>query len=122
VHAATRALSAEALAPLQRTPRERALLDQAARELLLAQSSDFPFILRAGTVVDYAQGRVRTHLMRFWTLLDAAHGHPVDERVVQDAFSADILFPDLEFRAFAPRPGLPGKARHPSGVEPNVKR
>ena len=29
-------------------------LNQAARELLLAQSSDWPFIMKTGTVVEYA--------------------------------------------------------------------
>src|SRR6185295_17478663 len=52
-------------APLQ----ERAL-KQAARELLLAQSSDWPFILRTGTSPDYARKRVKDHLFRFIALHD----------------------------------------------------
>ena len=45
-------------------------LRQAARELLLAQASDWPFILRAGTSPDYARRRVKDHLLRFLTLHD----------------------------------------------------
>jgi predicted glycosyl hydrolase (DUF1957 family) len=43
-------------------------LRQAARELLLAQASDWPFILRAGTSPDYARRRVKDHLLRFIAL------------------------------------------------------
>ncbi len=103
VHRATPALSAEAGAPAARPARVRRLLDQAARELLLAQSSDFPFILRAGTVVDYARTRVRTHLQRFWALLQTAQGGPGDGALVAAAFAEDVLFPALDFRVFAPR-------------------
>ena len=47
--------------------KERAL-KQAARELLLAQASDWPFILRTGTSPDYARKRVKDHLLRFIAL------------------------------------------------------
>ena len=46
---------------------ERAL-KQAARELLLAQSSDWAFILRSGTSPEYARKRVKDHLLRFLRL------------------------------------------------------
>ena len=52
-------------------------LRQAARELLLAQASDWPFILRAGTSPDYARRRVKDHLLRFIALHDQL---TVDER------------------------------------------
>jgi len=38
-------------------------LNQAARELLLAQSSDWAFIMRTGTMVPYAVRRTRSHLI-----------------------------------------------------------
>ncbi|HWP86577.1 MAG TPA: 1,4-alpha-glucan branching protein domain-containing protein, partial [Burkholderiales bacterium] len=43
-------------------------LQQAARELLLAQSSDWPFIIHTGTSPGYARQRVETHLARFNSL------------------------------------------------------
>ncbi len=52
----------------------RDLLNQAARELLLAQSSDWSFILRAGTTTDLARERIHRHLNRFWRLLAAVDG------------------------------------------------
>ena len=47
------------------------LLSQAAREFLLAQSSDWSFILRAGTTTELARERIQTHLNRFWTIMKA---------------------------------------------------
>ncbi|MEA5471316.1 1,4-alpha-glucan branching protein domain-containing protein, partial [Spirulina sp. 06S082] len=44
---------------------EKKALNQAARELLLAQSSDWAFIMRTGTMVSYATRRTKSHLMRF---------------------------------------------------------
>jgi len=49
---------------------ERRLLDQAARQLLLAQSSDWAFILDSGTVPGYAEERLKGHLECFHRLLD----------------------------------------------------
>jgi 1,4-alpha-glucan branching enzyme len=39
-------------------------LDQVIRELLLLQSSDWPFILKTGTATGYAQARIRSHVHR----------------------------------------------------------
>ena len=44
------------------------LLSQASREILLAQSSDWSFILRAGTTVDLAKTRINRHFF-LWILL-----------------------------------------------------
>ncbi|MCB9554877.1 MAG: DUF1957 domain-containing protein [Deltaproteobacteria bacterium] len=43
----------------------RPLAAQAARELLLAQASDWAFIIKSNTVVEYAVTRTRNHLARF---------------------------------------------------------
>ena len=44
-------------------------LKQAARELLLSESSDLGFILRAGTTTELAKERIDRHLSRFWKLI-----------------------------------------------------
>ncbi len=117
VHRATEALVRVAKGTPTPGREEARLLNQAAREFLLAQSSDFPFILRAGTLAEYATGRVRTHLGRCWALLDAAAGRPSQASAETAAFAEDVLFPDLEFRVFAPPPRGGGKAPRPSGVD-----
>src|SRR5262249_29768379 len=44
-------------------PLRRRALNQAAREVLLAQSSDWAFIMKTGTMVDYARERTRVHVL-----------------------------------------------------------
>jgi len=39
-------------------------LNQAARSILLAQASDWPFIMKSGTTIDYANKRITDHLAR----------------------------------------------------------
>jgi 1,4-alpha-glucan branching enzyme len=73
-------------------------LRQAGRELLLAQASDWPFILRAGTSTDYAGARVKDHLLHFTRLYDQLTSGSVDETWLRQIESTDNLFPDLECR------------------------
>ena len=72
-------------------------LRQAARELLLAQASDWPFILRAGTSPDYARRRVKDHLLRFIALHDQLTATGVDEKWLAEVESRDNLFPDVDW-------------------------
>ena len=53
-------------------------LDQAIRELLLLQSSDWNFILHTGTSTRYAEARIRAHVHRLRHL-----GHLVERGVVE---------------------------------------
>ncbi len=72
----------------------RNLLDQAARELLLSQSSDWSFILRAGTTTELARERIQRHLTRFWRLLEAIdNGHPPPADWLEAVAREDGLFP-----------------------------
>ncbi len=48
----------------------RRILEQAKRELLLAQSSDWQFLMETGQARDYADHRFHSHLMDFNQLLD----------------------------------------------------
>ncbi len=70
-------------------------LRQAGRELLLAQSSDWPFILRTGTSPEYARRRVQDHLQRFNTLYAQLKRRRVDEEWLREVEVRDNLFPDL---------------------------
>ena len=72
-------------------------LRQAARELLLAQASDWPFILRAGTSPDYARRRVKDHLLRFIALHEQLTVTRVDEKWLSEIESRDNLFPDVDW-------------------------
>lgn len=76
-------------------------LNQAARELLLAQSSDWAFLMTAGTAAPYAEKRTRNHLAQFNRLYEQINaGTIVEERLgALEAFSN--IFPDMDFRVFA---------------------
>lgn len=78
-----------------------AALNQAARELLLAEASDWPFILYFQTAADYAKERVRRHLERF-NALAVGSGNPTTYR------PEDGVFPALNARSlFRRRPPVP---------------
>ena len=77
------------------------ILNQAARSLLLAQSSDWPFIIKCGTAVDYANKRVRDQLARFHFLCDAAAKNDIDPRKLAALEHLDNLFPFVDFRLYA---------------------
>ena len=85
----------------------RALLDQAGRELLLAQSSDWSFILRAGTTTDLARERIQRHLGRFWTLLGAIDGTPLPPGWLEAVQREDGLFPLLNAADWTRLPAAP---------------
>ncbi len=76
-------------------------LNQAARELLLAQSSDWPFIMTMGTQVPYAHKRFKDHIHRFNSLYSQIAQNRIDEGFLAWAESLDNLFSELDFRAFA---------------------
>ncbi|MCC6235643.1 MAG: DUF1957 domain-containing protein, partial [Verrucomicrobiales bacterium] len=89
-------------------PLTRRALNQAARELLLAQASDWPFILRTGTSPDYARQRVTQHLLRFIELHEQLTATRIDEPRLAELESLDPAFPAVDFRHWsdpAPSPG-----------------
>src|ERR1700688_1856727 len=79
---------------------ERAL-QQAGREVLLAQASDWPFILRTGTSPGYARKRVSEHLHRFTKIYEQLLNGQLDQQWLAQIESQDNIFPDLNFRYFA---------------------
>jgi 1,4-alpha-glucan branching enzyme len=79
----------------------RRALNQAARELLLAQASDWAFIMKGGTVVEYAVKRTKDHMGRFVKLYHQIKTNRVDEGHLADLEHKDNLFPDIDFRCYA---------------------
>lgn len=77
-------------------------LNQAARSVLLAQSSDWPFILKSGTAFDYANKRITDHLARFNYLHDSIRKNRINERYLTALELMDNVFPDIDFRAYNP--------------------
>ena len=80
----------------------RRALNQAARELLLAQSSDWAFIMKTGTMVEYATKRTRDHLLRFTRLHDQLRTGTVNEQWLAHVEGRDNIFPELDYRLYRP--------------------
>ncbi len=72
--------------------------NQALRSLLLAQASDWSFILTAGTTSEYATRQLEDHLARFYYLLDGLRKNRLDEQYVAALEIMDDIFPTLDFR------------------------
>jgi 1,4-alpha-glucan branching enzyme len=79
---------------------ERAL-NQMARELLLAQQSDWAFMIKTGTMVEYAVRRTRGHLANVLALAEGIETGAVDEARLADLESRNNIFPDMDYRLFA---------------------
>jgi 1,4-alpha-glucan branching enzyme len=84
-------------------PAARPILAQAARELLLAQSSDWQFIISTGAVVDYAERRFTLHCDDGERLVNALNtgldgdGGSLESgvRIADELAERDALFPEV---------------------------
>jgi len=85
------------------------LLNQAARELLLLQSSDWPFLVTTGQAKDYASQRFTEHVDRFEALAEIAERGdemtPEESDMLAALADRDNPFPTIDYRAFKERQG-----------------
>lgn len=89
------------------------LLDQAARELLLLESSDWPFLVTTGQAKEYATKRFREHVERFEEMAAAAESESIAPEALnrlQSLENQDNPFDSIDYRDFAARQG---KAEYP---------
>lgn len=76
------------------------VLRQMGRELLLAQSSDWAFLMKTGTAQAYAVKRTRDHILRFTRLYDLLKRGAFNEEFLKNCEDRDNLFPDLEWKYY----------------------
>lgn len=76
-------------------------LNQMARELVLAQSSDWAFILKTQTHTAYAYRRIHQHLARFDALDQAVAHNQLQESSLTGLEAKDNLFPFLDYRVYS---------------------
>ena len=76
------------------------VLNQCAREVLLAQSSDWLFIITNGTMVDYAKKRIKDHVGRFNRFYDELMNGKIDENFLEYVEAQDCVFEDIDFRIY----------------------
>ncbi len=79
------------------------ILNQAAREVLLSQASDWPFIMKTGTTVPYAVKRLREHICNFNIIYENLCKNTVNTEWLTRIEKKNSLFPDIDYRAFAKR-------------------
>jgi 1,4-alpha-glucan branching enzyme len=79
-------------------------LNQMARELLLAQSSDWAFMMKTGAHSAYAVKRTRDHLERFTRIWSRVVKKSIDTPYLESIESMDNIFPDIDYRVYASHP------------------
>jgi 1,4-alpha-glucan branching enzyme len=76
------------------------VLKQMARELLLAQSSDWAFLMKTGTATEYATRRTKDHILRFTRLHEMLEAGTKDEALLSACEERDCLFPDIDWKYY----------------------
>ncbi|VWL85805.1 glycoside hydrolase family 57 protein [Oceanivirga miroungae] len=79
---------------------ERRALNQMARELLIAQTSCWEFIMFTGTMVGYAKKKISDHTNRLFKLYETLKNHEIDEAWLSEIESRDNIFPEIDYRIY----------------------
>ena len=75
-------------------------LNQLARENLLLQSSDWPFLITTWQAKDYATDRFREHVDRFEYIADMIDSGNIDDAKLKEIESIDNCFSDIDYRVY----------------------
>ena len=76
------------------------ILNQLARELLLAQSSDWAFQIYQGTTVEYSGRRFQSHIHRFDLLGKMLETGEVDHELLAEIENRDNIFAEIDYRIY----------------------
>ena len=82
------------------TDLQRRTLNQAARELMLAESSDWPFIIKNHTAVEYAVKRINNHVDRFNKLYDSITKDAIDLKYLSQLEKLDNIFKSIDYKIY----------------------
>lgn len=80
---------------------QRRAAQQMARELLLAQSSDWAFILTNDTTSAYANRRFRDHISRFTGIFEFLVQGVPQHQALQEIEWRDSIFQEIDYRVYA---------------------
>ena len=75
-------------------------LNQCARELLLAQSSDWAFQIYQGTTVQYSSRRFQSHIHRFNLLEKGLRENNLNEALLAEIENRDNIFAEIDYRVY----------------------
>ena len=79
---------------------QRRTLNQMARELLLAQSSDWAFQIYQGTTVQYSSRRFQSHIHRFTLLEKMLETGDFNEPLLAEIEWRDNIFAEIDYRVY----------------------
>jgi 1,4-alpha-glucan branching enzyme len=79
---------------------ERLALNQAAREALLLQSSDWEFLVTTGQAREYAIRRFSGHIERFEKLASSLEAGKANTDLAREYWELDKVFADIDYRWF----------------------
>jgi 1,4-alpha-glucan branching enzyme len=82
----------------------RRTLNQMARELMLAESSDWAFIMKTGTMVTYAVRRTKEHIANFLRLHADLQHDIIDPNFVTLLESHNNIFPSMDYSVYSADP------------------
>ena len=82
------------------TVNQERILNQLARELLLAQSSDWAFQIYQGTTVEYSSRRFQSHIHRFDLLAKMLETGEVNEALLTEIEGRDNIFQEIDYRVY----------------------
>jgi len=77
------------------------LLNQLARELLLAQSSDWAFLITSNTAKEYSVRRIEEHIENFRRLSEQLESGAVDGVLLERLERRNSIFSEIDFRVYA---------------------
>ncbi|MFQ5560090.1 MAG: 1,4-alpha-glucan branching protein domain-containing protein, partial [Nitrospinota bacterium] len=100
LHKAADRMSELALAFPQPESLVRQALNQAGRELMLAQSSDWAFILKTGTSPEYASLRTKEHLSNFNKLYEQILKKSIDREWLNKLEMQNNIFPEMDYKIY----------------------
>ena len=93
------------VAKYEKLPEDKLLhraLNQLARENLLLQSSDWPFLITTWQAKDYATERFEEHVARFEKIADMIEAGNINEEELVKIESIDNCFPVIDYRVYLP--------------------
>ncbi len=75
-------------------------LNQLARELLLAQSSDWAFQIYQGTTVQYAKNRFQSHIHRFNLIAEMLETKEFNQELLTEIELRDNIFAEIDYKVY----------------------
>lgn len=103
LHRAAKLLAGASLRNIHARGLLRRSLNQALRELLLAQSSDWPFMMKTDNAAAFAEHKFREHMKNFLDLHRDISSGNIDKANLLRLEQKNNIFRDADFRIYAKR-------------------